>query len=75
MDTLFPSDYVLDVEHIRIALGLEKMSLVGHSLGAIISILYAATYPERVDKAFTIDSIIPPIREMAGEGNVSFLVS
>ncbi|MCY0997477.1 alpha/beta hydrolase [Myxococcus sp. MISCRS1] len=38
-----------DVERIRRLLGRERLTLVGHSFGALIALLYAAEWPERVD--------------------------
>jgi len=40
-----------DLEHLRKHLGIESVPvLFGHSNGACISLIYAALYPERVDK-------------------------
>jgi proline iminopeptidase len=39
---------VSDVEMLRVHLGLDRMALLGHSAGAILATLYAATYPQRV---------------------------
>ena len=39
-----------DVERIRRILGEEKLILVGHSFGGFFASLYAAEYPERVEK-------------------------
>ncbi len=38
----------LDVEALRQHLGLEQMNLLGHSGGAQIAVLYAATHPQRL---------------------------
>lgn len=38
------------------ALGLEKFSVMGHSLGGGIAIAFALNHPERVDKLVLIDS-------------------
>lgn len=42
--------FVDSLEEWRVKMGLEKMSLVGHSLGAYLSVVYALKYPGRVDK-------------------------
>lgn len=39
---------VEDIEHLRVALGVEKMALIGHSFGGLLALEYAAAYPERV---------------------------
>ncbi|MFB9236832.1 alpha/beta fold hydrolase [Plantactinospora siamensis] len=37
-----------DLEHLRVALGLDRLLLLGHSAGTRLAISYAARYPERV---------------------------
>ena len=37
-----------DVENLRVALGFEKMALLGHSYGGYPALLYAARHPERL---------------------------
>ena len=55
-----PSGYAID-QHCRdIAallkgLGIGSCSLMGHSLGALISLAYAAQYPEQVERIILID--------------------
>ncbi|MBS0654152.1 MAG: alpha/beta fold hydrolase [Verrucomicrobia bacterium] len=44
------STYLQDIEAIRTSLGLEKISLLGHSWGAFLAFHYACVYPEAVDK-------------------------
>jgi pimeloyl-ACP methyl ester carboxylesterase len=39
-----------DVEALRAHLGLDRIDLLGHSGGATLAVLYAARYPERVDR-------------------------
>ena len=41
---------VENLEALRIQLGFEKMNLFGESWGSILALLYATTYPERVNK-------------------------
>jgi pimeloyl-ACP methyl ester carboxylesterase len=52
-------DHVADVAHVIKSLELERFNLIGHSLGAGVSILYAATYPESVEKLVLIDGVGP----------------
>ena len=47
--------YVSDLEGLRQALGLERLSLVGTSMGGRISLTYAGTYPERVERTVLND--------------------
>jgi cardiolipin-specific phospholipase len=44
------SFFVDSLEEWRVKMGLEKMTLVGHSLGAYFSVVYALKYPARVNK-------------------------
>ncbi|CAG9786570.1 unnamed protein product [Diatraea saccharalis] len=41
----------------------SKVILMGHSLGAAISFMYAASFPEEVDRIICIDSASPAVRE------------
>jgi len=43
-------DYASDLDELRTHLELDRMDLFGHSAGGFVSIVYAATYPERVGK-------------------------
>lgn len=42
--------FIDSLEEWRAKMGVEKMTLVGHSLGAYLSVAYALRYPERVGK-------------------------
>jgi cardiolipin-specific phospholipase len=44
------SFFVDSLEEWRQKMGLEKMTLIGHSLGAYFSVVYALKYPTRVNK-------------------------
>lgn len=47
--------YVADLEAVREALGLQHFSLVGTSMGGLISMYYAPRYPERVERVVLND--------------------
>jgi proline iminopeptidase len=48
-------DYLVDdVEALREHLGLDRMTLLGHSAGANLAVLYAARHPERIGKLVLI---------------------
>jgi proline iminopeptidase len=54
---------VADIERIRRILGVEKITLIGHSFGGFIAALYAAEFPERVEKLVLIspaDMLVMP---------------
>ena len=49
--------YVEDLEAIRKHLGLEKLTLLGHSWGAAPAALYAMQFPERVRRMILVGTI------------------
>jgi proline iminopeptidase len=49
--------FVEDLEALRIAFGLEKISLMGHSWGAIVALAYAIKYQTHLDHLILVDSI------------------
>lgn len=53
------TDYSADVAHGIRALGWDRFDLMGHSLGAGVSMLYAAAYPEQVRNMILIDGLGP----------------
>lgn len=52
-------DYIEDLSQAASARGLETFSLLGHSMGAAVSMLFAATFPERVERMVLIDGLTP----------------
>jgi pimeloyl-ACP methyl ester carboxylesterase len=46
--------YITALENWRIAQGLEKINLIGHSFGGYLAFWYALEHPERVDKLVLI---------------------
>ncbi len=57
------ADYAYDIVRAAEQLGWEQFALLGHSLGAIISVQLAAALPERVSHLALIDGLIPPTGE------------
>lgn len=53
------SDHVRDLETLRIALGLETMTLLAHSFGPAIAALYAVEHPDRVERMIFLGPIPP----------------
>jgi pimeloyl-ACP methyl ester carboxylesterase len=54
------ADNVLDLANLIDALGPEPVTLVGHSLGGSVTVMYAGVYPERVRKLVSIEGLGPP---------------
>jgi pimeloyl-ACP methyl ester carboxylesterase len=50
---------VADVEAVRRALGVERLILFGASYGTKVALLYAATYPQHVER-LVLDSVVLP---------------
>jgi proline iminopeptidase len=48
--------YLEDFEALRIHLGVERWTVVGHSAGGLLAMYYAAAHPERVDKLVLLDT-------------------
>ncbi len=55
--------FVGDLEGLRLALGLERFALVGHSMGGLNAVTYACKYPERVSKLVLVDVGPEAVRE------------
>ena len=56
-------DYALDALMATQQLGWERFSLLGHSLGGIISVLLAGAVPERIERIALIDGLVPDTGE------------
>ena len=48
--------FVEDLEALRVAFGFEKISLMGHSWGAIIALAYALKYQAHLDHLILVDA-------------------
>jgi pimeloyl-ACP methyl ester carboxylesterase len=48
--------HVRDLEAVTVALGIDRLVLVGHSLGGRISTLFAASHPERMAGLVLVDA-------------------
>jgi esterase len=49
-------DYARDLPVALDALGLDRVAVVGHSLGGLAAILFAAAHPERVESLVLVDT-------------------
>lgn len=57
------SDYVLDLHALVPQLVGGAFHLVGHSMGGTVSVLYAATHPERVRTLSLLEGLGPPAED------------
>lgn len=55
-------DWVVTVFDVANALGLNRFSLLGHSMGAAVASLAAGTLPERVDRVVLLEGLGPLTR-------------
>ena len=55
-DTYTLSDHVADVIGFLDALGLDRVVMLGHSFGGLVTYQLAATHPERITRCVVIDS-------------------
>lgn len=53
-------DYTLDVDQLLRALGIQEITIIGHSLGGSIALQYTGTYPDKVKKVVAIEGLGPP---------------
>jgi len=60
-------DHVADLEALRVALGLERLVLVGHSMGTRLAMLYADAHPDRVAGIAMVAPVWPTPDEPAVE--------
>ena len=51
------ASYASDLDELRAQLGVERMNLLGFSHGGIVAMVYAASYPERVDRLVLASTI------------------
>ncbi len=52
-------DYAHDILQTAEQFGWQRFSLLGHSLGGIVSVLLAGAMPERIERLALIDGVIP----------------
>ncbi|MET3844252.1 alpha/beta hydrolase [Bradyrhizobium sp. OAE829] len=51
------ADHVYDLTGLVKAEGFEKVAIVGHSMGGMVSLTYAGAFPERVSKLVVLDGV------------------
>ena len=58
----YMSDYICDAIAIADSLNWKKFTLLGHSLGANVSLMLAGTFPERIENLLLIEGFGSPSR-------------
>jgi proline iminopeptidase len=72
-----PNEYtfsrdVEDIEGLRMALGLGKIALLGHSYGGMVAQAYALRYPENVRKLILADTLFSAEMWQANNDNSNY---
>lgn len=70
-DHLGTNAVVADIEQIRIALGVERLTFYGISYGTRIGAAYAQRYPERI-RGLVLDAPVPPSADFPGLVSAQF---
>jgi pimeloyl-ACP methyl ester carboxylesterase len=52
------ADHVYDLNCLMKSAGLEKVAIVGHSLGGMVSLTYAGAFPDKVSRLAVLDGVI-----------------
>ncbi|XP_078691388.1 serine hydrolase-like protein [Branchiostoma floridae x Branchiostoma belcheri] len=58
--------YLIDVHRVVQALGWKKFSLIGHSMGGSVAIMYSAVFPSSVERLTLLDMSGPVDRPLEG---------
>lgn len=51
------TEYVYDLTGLMRTLGAQKATLVGHSMGGMVSLIYSGAFPETVEKLVVLDGV------------------
>lgn len=51
------TEYVYDLTGLMRTLGAQKATLVGHSMGGMVSLIYSGAFPETVDRLVVLDGV------------------
>lgn len=51
-------DYAADLDRVAAKLDLRDFALIGHSMGGMVALVYAATYPGRMSRLVIVDTSI-----------------
>lgn len=58
------AQWVADIEHLRMAQGARQVTLIGHSWGALMALLYARHHPEKVAQIVLLNPVDPEKQAM-----------
>ena len=68
------TEYVYDLARLIRTLAVPKVILVGHSMGGMVSLIYAGSFPEQVSSLVVLDGVTvlpdspkPPVHERVGK--------
>jgi pimeloyl-ACP methyl ester carboxylesterase len=58
------AEHLLDLSALADIIGNMPLHIIGHSLGGVVTLLYAGVYPERVKKVVAIEGLGLPVQSM-----------
>lgn len=64
-------DFVYLLNYVRVHFNWDRMSFMAHSMGSIVSFIYAGVFPNRVDMLIALDTLKPLVRRP--EININFM--
>lgn len=70
-ETYSEASYVADLERVRIAIGAERIHVLGHSWGGLLALMYATRHPDRLLSLTLVDSA-PPWKQATEAGSQRF---
>jgi len=59
------TQWIEDIDAVRKASGIQRITLVGHSWGGLMALLYTKHYPERVKRLVLLNPVDPEKRGLA----------
>ncbi len=67
------AEHVLDLSALVDIINAFPVTIIGHSLGGVVSLLYSGVYPDRVKKVVAIEGIGMPVTHRAPKPGVRTL--
>ena len=56
LDSISLAQLAADADSLRESIGVDRITVIGHSYGGFVALEYAVTFPERIDKLVLLDT-------------------